>query len=158
MSIDFPKMKTYLGVKMLEAGPMSLGEYNKFRGWKIPDNENPETEGYLVKYADGYVSWSPRDAFESAYLALENPTKITPTEVEAFLLPAEASKIDEKTTLVKMNTVTGFVQYETSSCVDPENYNHAVGIEVASNSIKERIWPMLGFVLQWGMCGLKGKQ
>lgn len=26
--------------------------------------------GYSVKYADGYTSWSPKDVFESTYLAL----------------------------------------------------------------------------------------
>lgn len=26
--------------------------------------------GYAVKYADGYVSWSPKDVFEAAYVAI----------------------------------------------------------------------------------------
>jgi len=56
-------MKKYLGV----AEPMSLGEYNKFKGWTIPKNEDPETEGYKVKYSDGYISWSPREVFEKSY-------------------------------------------------------------------------------------------
>ena len=60
-------MKTYIGCKKIEAKPMTRGEYNKFRGWTIPKDENPADEGYLVKYSDDYISWSPKDAFEEAY-------------------------------------------------------------------------------------------
>lgn len=60
-------MKTYIGTKIIDARPMTRGEYNIFRGWQIPENENPEDEGYLVKYPDGYISWSPKSVFEEAY-------------------------------------------------------------------------------------------
>jgi len=60
-------MKKYLGVKIIEAEPMNLGDYNNFRGWTIPENENPLRDGYKVVYSDGYVSWSPREIFEEAY-------------------------------------------------------------------------------------------
>lgn len=56
---------------------MTRGEYNAYRGWTIPADENPADEGYLVEYQDGgkpnmpkhagYVSWSPKDVFEAAY-------------------------------------------------------------------------------------------
>lgn len=60
-------MGKYIGTKMIEAKEMNRGEYNKYRGWKIPEDENPEDEGYLVKYQDGYESWSPKKQFEEAY-------------------------------------------------------------------------------------------
>ena len=60
-------MKTYIGTKIIEAKPMTRGDYNIFRGWQIPENENPADEGYLVKYPDGYISWSPKSVFEEAY-------------------------------------------------------------------------------------------
>lgn len=60
-------MEKYIGTKMIEAKPMNRGEYNKYRGWNIPEDENPEDEGYLVKYQDGYESWSPKKQFEEAY-------------------------------------------------------------------------------------------
>lgn len=60
-------MKTYIGTKIIEAKPMTRGDYNIFRGWKIPEDENPEDRGYLVKYPDGYISWSPKEVFEEAY-------------------------------------------------------------------------------------------
>ena len=60
-------MKTYIGTKKLEAEQMTRGEYNEYRGWTIPENENPKDEGYLVEYSDGYESWSPKKQFEEAY-------------------------------------------------------------------------------------------
>nr|DAI72389.1 MAG TPA: hypothetical protein [Caudoviricetes sp.] len=60
-------MKKYVGTKIIEAKEMNLGDYNNYRGWKIPENENPKKEGYLVKYPDGYESWSLKEIFEDAY-------------------------------------------------------------------------------------------
>lgn len=60
-------MKNYIGTKMIEAKPMNRGDYNTYRGWNIPKDENPADEGYLVMYSDGYESWSPKKQFEEAY-------------------------------------------------------------------------------------------
>lgn len=61
------RMEKYIGTKMIEVRVMNRGEYNKYRGWSLPRNENPEDEGYFVKYQDGYESWSPKKQFEEAY-------------------------------------------------------------------------------------------
>lgn len=70
-------MQQFIGTKLINAKPMTRGEYNAYRGWQVPDNENPEDAGYLVEYQDsptantpdhdGYVSWSPKDVFDKAY-------------------------------------------------------------------------------------------
>ena len=60
-------MKQYVGTKMIHAEPMTRGEYNQYRGWQIPENENPEDEGYHIVYPDGYESWSPQKQFDEAY-------------------------------------------------------------------------------------------
>lgn len=57
----------YIGVKQVEAKPMTRGDYNDYRGWTVPADENPNDEGYMVKYADDYVSWSPKETFEKSY-------------------------------------------------------------------------------------------
>ena len=56
-------MKHFIGIKEVDAKPMTRGEYNEYRGWQIPADENPDDEGYLVKYSDSYESWSPKEAF-----------------------------------------------------------------------------------------------
>lgn len=75
-------MQQYIGVKYIKAKPMKLGEYNEYRGWQLPANEDPEKEGYLVEYPitgdekpnhpnhEGYVSWSPKAAFDTSYLPI----------------------------------------------------------------------------------------
>lgn len=48
-------MEKYIDTKTIEAEPMTRGDYNKYRGWAIPADENPDDEGYLVKYSDGLL-------------------------------------------------------------------------------------------------------
>ena len=76
-------MNKYIGTKIVEARPMNRGEYNEYRGWTIPKDENPADEGFLVKYHDNYESWSPKKAFEEAY---------RPTDGMNFGLALEAAK------------------------------------------------------------------
>ena len=144
------ELKTYIGVKQLQARPMTRGEYSDYRG-----NE----PGYLVVYPqpDGstYESWSPKDVFEAAYLELSDPTRITEAEVDAMIGEVVSAPLDGKTTHVRVELLTGFVQHEMSSCVDPANYDHELGSRLARKRIKDRIWLMLGFVLQWARCGLR---
>lgn len=45
------EMKTYIGTKVIQAAKeMSRKEYCEYRGWKVPENENPEDRVYLVEY------------------------------------------------------------------------------------------------------------
>jgi len=70
-------MNKYIGTKLIKAKPMTRADYNKLRGWKLPDDENGSDPGYLVEYLDGgkpnldgydgYVSWSPKEQFDNAY-------------------------------------------------------------------------------------------
>jgi ribosomal protein L19 len=44
---------------------MTRGNYNEFKGWIIPENENPLDEGFLVKDPDSnYITWIPKDQFK----------------------------------------------------------------------------------------------
>ena len=52
----------YIGTKIVEA-------------WA---QEKDGLPGYAVKYADGYVSWSPADAFEEAYLPIGHVGGLSP--------------------------------------------------------------------------------
>lgn len=60
-------MERFIGTKVVHAKLMNRGDYNKFKGWIIPVDENPSDEGYLVEYEDGYLSWSPKFTFEQSY-------------------------------------------------------------------------------------------
>lgn len=72
----------YIGTKRINAIPMTRLEYNNFRGWTLPADENGDDKGYLVEYVDspkpnvngfkGYVSWSPEEEFKAAYKSSGN--------------------------------------------------------------------------------------
>ena len=64
-------MNEYIGTLIVKAEPMTLGDYNNYRGWTIPEDEDPEREGYLVKQPNGYVSWTPKEIFEEYYVGAE---------------------------------------------------------------------------------------
>lgn len=73
-------------------------------------DEDPLTEGYLV--ASRWVQkLSPKEAFEKCYLPLTVYNKITEVEIDNLLLEPTATKIDEKTTLVKIDSAIGYVNY-----------------------------------------------
>ena len=72
-------MKKYLGVKLIEAEPMTHGKYAKEKyGENNAINttefsiQNKESEGYKVKYDNNYISWSPKVVFEEAYRRIDN--------------------------------------------------------------------------------------
>ena len=83
--VDISLMKSYTGTKTVKAMPISRENYLKYRGWDLPEGENPKDELYLVEYeADpqskpnhanhkGYVTMSPKHVFDKAYV--ENNTE-----------------------------------------------------------------------------------
>jgi len=78
-------MRTFIGVKVIQAMPMSEDEFASYKGKPIPNAPPANRPGYLVRYPDGYESWSPKDVFDAAYLPLSDPTRINPHEVERFI-------------------------------------------------------------------------
>ena len=144
-------MKKYIGTKLVQARPMTRGAYNRYRGWEIPADENPEDEGYLIQYPDGYVSWSPKGMFDHSYLEVDdNPqlpsgVSIGPGMVEAFIDQVEVMKLGERTAVVRCILKNGFELVESSACVDPRNYSEEIG----------RIWNLLGFLLQTAWMGVR---
>ncbi len=57
--------------KEVHAKPMTRGDYNNYKGWTIPADEDPTDNGYLVIYNrrtdDHYESWSPKHVFDDGY-------------------------------------------------------------------------------------------
>ena len=66
-------MKQYIGTKIIEAEPAyrcmdGHGHITITDDLPVAFPNFPSVEdGYRVRYADGYVSWSPKEAFEEAY-------------------------------------------------------------------------------------------
>lgn len=105
-------MQKYIGTKRINAMPMTRLEYNLFRGWELPEDEDGSDEGYLVEYIDGgksnteefagYVSWSPSEVFNRAYCQ---------TKGLAFGEAVEALKVGMKVTRDGWNGKGMFLYY-----------------------------------------------
>ena len=124
-----PPMRHYIGTKTLRASPMTRAQYVAYRGWPMPEGENPSDEGYLVEYDPttpnnnandprhaGYISWSPADVFEHVYSEIpreaEPPTpapaqpappipRMPRPPVPFIMLPYQQRVVDEHTELTE---------------------------------------------------------
>lgn len=117
--------------------------------------------GYTVRYIDGYEPWSPKETFEEAYLPMgskdgfdSNQDTITLEMVEDFIVRYEDVKMGEKNTVVMAVLRNGFTIVESSACVDPANYNHELGVQIAKKRIQDQVWKLLGFLLQTARYGV----
>ena len=103
-------MNIYIGTKLIRAQAMSRAEYNAYRGWTLPADENGADEGYLVEYLDGgqsnhpnhvgYISWSPADVFDRAY---------RPSAGLTFGMAIEALKLGQRVARAGWNGAGQFV-------------------------------------------------
>ena len=108
-----------IGTKLVNAIPMTRAEYNTFRGWELPANENGADEGFLVEYLDGgapntheyagYVSWSPKEQFEGAYRETSGMT---------FGLALEAMQQGKRVSRTGWNGVGLWLEYIPANGVD----------------------------------------
>ena len=70
-------MKKYIGIKIVLAAAMLAGEAFEKGYLRYAENQehrNPNDEGYVVEYEDGYKSWCPKEVFEKANTEVKNET------------------------------------------------------------------------------------
>ena len=121
-------MKQYIGTKVVHAAPAfkatGLNKACKVanqvltadqikeceaNGWHFTD----KMEGYTVRYADGYESWSPKAAFDEAYRL---------TDAMNFGLAIEAAKMGKKIARAGWNSkdMYVFLAYEADFVTDAD--------------------------------------
>ena len=121
-------MKQYIGTKVVQAEPafkltgfranckvanqvLNLAQLAdcKQSGWEFTDQQ----EGYRIRYADGYESWSPKDVFEDAYRQ---------TDAMNFGLAIEAMKNGERVARKGWNgkDMYVFLAYEADFVTDAD--------------------------------------
>lgn len=161
-------MKQYIGTKLIEAEPA----YRCTDGsGKVVITTRPEEafpnypgveEGYRVRYPDGYASWSPKETFEKAYLPLNineelgtSAPSIGAKMVDDFIAETWTTTLGDKTTVVRAMLKNGFELVEASACVSKENYSEPMGKEICMGKIRDRVWQLLGFLLQTAVNGVK---
>lgn len=153
-------MKQYIGTKLIEAEPATRGDC--YHGQAMLSAEKAAEPGYFVRYPDGYESWSPKDVFEKAYLEVvtnsnlkTNAPSVSQQMVDDFIKETEVVTMGGKTTVVRAVLRNGFTIVESSSCVSPENYDEKMGAEICMEHIKNKVWMLLGFLLQTAVGGVK---
>lgn len=77
-------------------------------------------------------------------------TKLTVEDIDDIIEKAEIEVVflEPKTTVVKMTLDNGFVLVESSSCVDPKNYDEEVGTHLCLKKIEDQLWQLEGYRLQ----------
>ncbi|WP_367272274.1 Gp49 family protein [uncultured Dysosmobacter sp.] len=169
-------MNKYIGTKLVEAEPAKRYEdANEFviiedsredvstGEGEVMKNATSCAAGYKVRYPDGYESWSPKEVFERAYLLLTSndhmrtdAPSISQEMVDDFIVATEAITMGDKTTVVRAMLKNGFEIVESSACVSPENYDEKLGQEICMEKIKDKVWHLLGFLLQTAVHGVDG--
>lgn len=167
-------MNNYIGTKMVSAEPATYGE-----AWLKKQNlthemiaDHPEFKkqvecrnepGYRVIYEDGYESWSPKDVFEKSYLLVSvnsalrtDAPSISQEMVDDFIANYEVMTMGEKTTVVRAVLKNGFEIVESSACVSAANYDESLGAEICLEKVKDKVWMLLGFLLQTAVHGVGG--
>ena len=75
---------------------------------------------------------------------------ITQEQIDALIRESQISvkTVFGKCTIVAVQLKNGFVLVESSSCVDPLNYNEAMGMAICIDRIKNKLWELEGYKLQ----------
>lgn len=102
-------MKQYIGTKMVQAEPayridLGYGRYTYAGVGDVVTTGGVIEAGYRVRYEDGYLSWSPKAAFEKAYRL---------TDGMSFGLAIEAAKMGKKIARAGWNGKGMWVIYRT---------------------------------------------
>ena len=168
-------MQKYIGTKLIEAEKAVRYYMDGGKKIVVSDTEEIDAEmtqqlaqcvaaesGYRVRYPDGYESWSPKDVLEEAYLPLSINEKlrsaapsISQSMVDDFIAEIEVTTMGEKTTVVLATLRNGFTILESSACVSAENYDEKLGADICLGKIKDKVWFLLGFLLQTAVHGVK---
>lgn len=75
---------------------------------------------------------------------------VTQLQIEALLAETEfeVQTFYNKVTVVVAKLPNGFTIVESSACVDPTNYDEALGIDICKKRIENQLWQLEGYLLQ----------
>ena len=74
---------------------------------------------------------------------------------EECLSMKETMRLGERKTVVRCVLRKGVEIVESSACVDPKKYSEELGAEICMGKIKDKIWELLGFLLQTAWHGIR---
>lgn len=134
-------MKKFIGTKMVIATPMNRQQYNDYRDWPLPDDEDGADDGYLVEYTDGgkpnhpnhtgYISWSPKEQFDAAY---------RPTDGLTFGLAIEALKRGERVARSSWDSNTWLILTSNRIIKAFTDGSMSFGVQVSNDELFAEDW------------------
>ena len=65
---------------------------------------------------------------------------------------------DKPTTYVTVRMLNGFTLRESTTCVDPANYDEEIGKQVCLKRLEDKVWLLLGYQLQEEIYKLNNKE
>lgn len=150
-------MAKYLRCNLVDMGEeITFGEFvEKYKSGQ--DSGIPfETKGYAIRdpLHDGYVDFYDTEQISKKWLRLDDnknlPSGVSIGQemVDNFIKDYEVIERDGKTTIVHATLINGYKLVESSSCVDPANYDREMGVQICLYKIKNQLWQLLGFLLQ----------
>lgn len=77
--------------------------------------------------------------------------KVTIEDVKANMqdvLVRTVVEFDKPCTYVTVRMLNGFTVRESTTCVDPSNYDEKIGAKICLEKIEDKIWLLLGYELQ----------
>lgn len=76
--------------------------------------------------------------------------RVTANKIDHLMQTAkvETDTVFGKCTVVAMQFENGFIMVESSACVDPANYDKAMGERICKDKIRDRLWELEGYALQ----------
>ena len=102
-----------------------------------------------------------KEVFDKAYMKVDDNTElpsgvsIGQKMVDEFIAYTEMKTMGTKTTVVRCVLRNGFEIVESTGCVDEKNYSEKIGYEICMGKIKDKIWELLGFLLQTAWKGIQ---
>lgn len=75
------------------------------------------------------------------------PTRVTEDAITSRIVAVEYIRIGATVTICNISLDSGFSVRGESACVDPANYNEALGQKYAYEQAFEKLWPLFGFAL-----------
>lgn len=130
---------------------------NPHIGILLIDAKALNEEEFLVESKIGNVIVK-KDVFNEIFFPIRETERITESDLSDFIRLGKMSivKLNSKSTMIECQLPTGFMEYETSSCVDKStSRSDKNGQEFALKRIQSRLWDRFGFILQWAKYGLR---
>ena len=137
-------MKKFIGTKMVIATPMNRQQYNDYRDWPLPDDEDGADDGYLVEYTDGgkpnhpnhtgYISWSPKEQFDAAY---------RPTDGLTFGLAIEALKLGKRVARSSWDSNTWLILTSNRIIKAFTDGSMSFGVQVSNDELFAEDWSVV---------------